>query len=137
MMFKQLRTTFGKLMMFYNIFVVCQGINALVLSITRHNIIVNSTMFCYLFNFLFMQWAVVGEAFATSSLAYLAYTMRESYKSREVTKEINRTLYRYAIAYALGVILMYDIFIVGYDFGTGVYKHALLPNSHCSFLVQS
>ena len=137
MMFKQLRTTFGKLMMFYNIFVVCQGTNALVLSITRHNITVNSTMLCYLFNLLFMQWAVVGEAFATSCLAYLAYVMRYSYKSREVTKELNKTLYRYAITYVLGVILMYDIFIVGYDFGTGTYKHALQPNGHCSFFVQS
>ena len=87
---------------------------------------------CYLFYFLFIQLVVVADTFATTSLAYFAYLMHSTYKSREVTKEIN---YKNAIMYVLGVLLLFNIFIVGYDFSTGTYKRALLPNGHCSFFV--
>ena len=137
MMFKQLRSTFGKLMMFYNIAVTYQCATVISLSITSHNITVHSTMVCYLFNSMFMQAGVVNEAFATCMLAYLAYVMRHSYKSRQLTKQLNKKLYKYSIIYALGQLLVFDIFVLSYDFGTGTYEHALLPNGHCSFLVQS
>ena len=39
--------------------------------------------------------------------------------------------------YVLGLLLLFDIFVVGYDFGTGTYQHTLLLNGHCSFFVQS
>ena len=137
MMFKQLRSTFGKLMMIYNIGVICQCAAVFSLNITSHNIKIHSTMVCYLFNSTFMQTAVVSEAFATCMLAYLAYVMRHSYKSRQLTKQLNKKLYKYSIIYALGQLLVFDIFVLSYDFGTGTYEHALLPNGHCSFLVQS
>ena len=38
MMFKKLRSTFGKLLMLYNIAKVCQSFAGFVLSITHHNI---------------------------------------------------------------------------------------------------
>ena len=94
-------------------------------------------MLCYLFNFLFMQSVVVGETLATNFLAYLAYIMYYSHRCREVTKKINKQLYKKAIRYVLGLLLLFDIFVVGYDFGTGTYKHTLLPNGHCSFFVQT
>ena len=137
MMFKELRNTFGKLMMFSNIAQFCQCIVVIVLSILHSNIQVHTTMPCYLFNFLFMQFGVLDEAFATTFLAYLAYIMYYSYRGREVTKEINKKLYKYAVRYVLGLLLLFDIFVVGYDFGTGTYQHTLLPNGHCSFIVQS
>ena len=137
MMFKQLRSTFGKLMMFYNIGVTCQCANVISLSITSHNITVHSTMVCYLFNSMFMQIAVVNEAFGTCMLAYLAYIMRHSYKSRQLTKQLNKTLYKYSIIFVLGQLLVFNIFVLSYDFGTGTYEHALLPNGHCSFFVRS
>ena len=78
-----------------------------------------------------MESTVIGETFSTTMLAYLAYIMYYSYRGREVTKEINKKLYKYAIRYVLGASILFGIFVVGYDFGTGTYKHTLLPNGHC------
>ena len=78
----------------------------------------------------------VGETFATCILAYLAYLMRESSKIREVKKEKKRQFYKHSTRYVLGLLLLFDIFIVSYDFGTGTYKHTLLLDGHCSYFVQ-
>ena len=137
MIFKELCNTFGKLMMLYYLAKIGQCFNVLTLSVTHHNIALHLMMPCYLFNFLFMQSVVVGETFATTFLAYLAYSMYYSYRCREVTKEMNKKLYKRAVTYVLGLLLLFDIFVIGYDFGTGTYKHTLLPNGHCSFFVQT
>ena len=135
--FKEIRGTFGKLLMFSSIAVFCICLNVTVLSITSHYIAVNSTLTCYLIYFLFMQFLVVSEAFDTSSLAYLAVLVRYSYNSIEMTKQINEGLYKYAITYALVLSLIFGFFVVTYDLGTGTYRLTLLPNGHCSFLAQS
>ena len=137
MIFKEIRGTFGKLLMFSSIALVCNCVNATALSVTHYNVVVNSMLFCYLSNFLFMQLSVVSETFATASLAYLALLMRYSYKSIEMSKQINKRLYKYGITCVIGVALLFGFVVVTYDFGTGTYKHTLLPNGHCSYLAQS
>ena len=131
--FKEIRGTFGKLLMFSSIALVCGCINIITLSITHFNITINSTFPCYLFNFLFMQLLIIREAFATSYLAYLALLMRYTYKSIEMSKTINKRLYKFGVMYALGSSLVFGFFVVMYDLGTGTYRHTLLPNGHCSF----
>ena len=137
MIFKELRNTFGKLMLIYSTVLVLQCIDVLALNITHHSIAVHSTMVCYLLNVSFMLLTVFSEVCATSFVAYLAYIMRLSYQMRQRTKEIDRRFFKYSIFHILGLLLLFGIFVVGYDFGTGTYKHTLLPNGHCSFLVQS
>ena len=137
MMFKELHNTFGKLLMLYNIAKICQSFTVFALSITHHNIALHSMMPCYVLNFLYMQLVVVGETFATCAIAYLAYLMRESYRCREVKKENKKQFYKHAIAYIVGILLWFNIFVVSFDFGTGMFKNILLPNGHCSFFVQT
>ena len=131
MIFKELRNTFGKLMILYNIAKISQFLSAMTISISHYDIALHSLTPCYLFYFSLMESVVIGETFATTFLAYLAYIMYYSYRGREVTKEINKKLYRYAVSYVLGASILFGIFVVGYDFGTGTYKHTLLPNGHC------
>ena len=130
-MFKELRNTFGKLMILYSIAKICQFLNAVSISISHYNIAFHSLMPCYLFYFLLMESVVISETFATTFLAYLAYIMYYSYRGREVTKDVNKKLYKYATSCVLGASILFGIFVVGYDFGTGMYKHTLLPNGHC------
>ena len=92
---------------------------------------------CYAFNFLYMQSVVIGETFATCAIAYLAYLMRKCCKSREVKKENEKQFYKHSTKYVLGLLLLFNIFIVSYDFGTGTYKYTLLPNGHCSYFVRT
>ena len=54
-----------------------------------------------------------------------------------MTKEINKQFYKHSVMCVLGQLLLFGIFVVGYDFGTGIYKNTLLPNGHCRFTVQS
>ena len=119
--------------MFSSIALVCTCISIITISITHFNITINSIFPCYFFNFLFMQSFVILETFATSYLAYLALLMRYSYKSIEMSKQINKRLYKYGVMYALGSSLVFGFFVVMYDLGTGTYQHTLLVNGHCSF----
>ena len=123
MIFKEIRGTFGKLLMFSSIASVCNCVNLIVLSVTLYNVTVNSTLACYLLHFLFMQLAVVNDTFGTSSLAYLALFMHCSYKSIEMSKQINKRLYEHGVAFTLSISLLFGFFVVTYDFGTGTYRH--------------
>ena len=136
LMFKQLRSTFGKLLIIYNIAIASVCIDSIVISITHYNIAVDSIIPCYLLWFLHMESIMVWEGSATCIIAYLAYIMRHSYKCREVTKELNKKFYKHSIVYVLGSLLLFTIFIVSYDFGTGAFKLVILPNGHCNFFVQ-
>ena len=137
LIFKEMRSTFGKLMMFYNIGIAWENASFLALSITHFNIAVHSTLPCYLLFFMIIQSAVVTEGFGTCIIAYLAYVMRQSYRSIPVTKQHKKQLYKYSIRYVLGLLFLFNIFVVSYDFGTGAYKYTLLPNGHCSFINQT
>ena len=47
---------------------------------------------------------------------------------------MNKKFYKYSIVYVVGSLLLFNIFIVSYDIGTGTYEHVILPNGHCSFI---
>ena len=132
-MFKELRNTFGKLVILYNITIIIQIVSVQVLSITRYFVVVDSMSFCYLSYFTFMQSHMLNEGSATCMIAYLAYIAHHSYKCREMTKQLNKRLYKYSMVYILGLLLLFNIFILSYDIGTGAFKHVILPNGHCDF----
>ena len=134
LIFKELRTTFGKLLALHSIGIVSANANIFGLTITHYNIAVYSTMPCYLFFFLLMQSQIMFEGFATCIIAYLAYIMRHSYKGRQLTEELDKKLYKYSIVYVLSLLFLFNIFILSYDFGTGAYKHVILSNGHCDFV---
>ena len=133
LIFKELRSIFGKLIIFYNIASIGFSIASNTLIMMSYKTPVYSITFCYLIAFSTMQLQVVGEGFATCISAYIAYIMYQSCHYREVTKAFNKKFYKCSIIYVLGLLLLFDIFIVGYDFGTGTYKHVTLPNGHCTY----
>ena len=128
--FKELRTNFGKLMIFYNVIIVLR--NVVSISLYLRNTFY-PTLPCYPFIFSFIQSEIATESFSTCILGYLAYIMHHSLKSRQVTKQLNKQLYKHCLKYVLGSLLLFDIFIISYDFGTGASKNTLLPNGRCSF----
>jgi len=136
MCFKELCNTFGKLMIFYNLAFPLRSVSITALSIMHLKVTVNSWKPCYLIFFTFVQSIIVTDGFATCILAYLAYVMYQSYKCIQMTKETNDRFYKYSLVYVLGLLFLFDIYLVGYDFGTGAFKYALLPNGHCSYVNQ-
>ena len=129
LIFKELHNTFGKLMFFYNIALISECVQIAAI-ITHYKLPVHC---CYFLAFILMQSVTALEAFTTCISAYLAYIMQQCYKRREFTKALDKKFYKYSIIYVLGLLLLFDIFIVGYDFGTGTYKHVISPNGHCTY----
>lgn len=131
--FKEPQSTFGKMMMLYNIGLAFQCANLVAISIKNFYVEVHSVIPCYLFFFLFVQLEIMAEGCATCMLAYLTYIMHQNCKSMKLTKEFNKKLYKYFIRYIFGLLLLCDIFIVGTD----AYKLIISQNGDCYFVDQS
>ena len=132
-LFKELQNTSGKLMIIYNLASSFASFNVFILLIMHYSIAVHSITPCYLIYFVFMQSLIVTEGTATCITAYFAYVMRQSYKCIEVTKVHNKQFYENCVRYIFGSLLLFDILIFSYDFGTATFQHVILPNGHCSY----
>ena len=133
LLFKELRTIFGKLMIIYNIAIAFRALDTFILLMTHYSFAVHSVTPCYLIYFVFMQLLMVSEGSATCITAYLAYIMRQSYKYREVTTKQNKKLYINYTKYICGSLLLCDILIISYDFGTATFQNIILPNGYCNY----
>ena len=133
LLFKELRNAFGKLMIIHSIAASLATFFVFIILIMHESIAVHSITPCYLTYFAFMQSSMISEGSATCIIAYLAYVMRQSCKSIEVKKVQNKQFYENSMKYIFGSLLLCDILIFSYDFGTATFQHVVLPNGHCSF----
>ena len=135
LLFKEMRNTFGKLVTIQNLASSFSSF-ILIFIITHYSTAVYSITPCYLIHFVFMQSSMVSEGSATCITAYFAYVMSQCCKFIEVTKAHNKQFYKNSIKYIFGSLLLFDILIFSYDFGTATFQHIVLPNGHCSFYQQ-
>ena len=135
--YKELHTTFGKLMMLFNIARTFHIVSLIAILITSFMITVNLTMVCYVLWFSTMQGSIITDASITCCIAFLAYIMHSSYKSIEVRKDTEKRLLKYSMVYIIVLPFLCAILIITYDVGTGTYQHAILPNGHCSYIPES
>ena len=134
LLFKELCTLFGKLLMFYSFGVMSMTISVIILVIMHHLIIVNSQMICHTTMIIFIIAAAKYEVFATNILAHLAYTMYRCYKLKpEMSTATKQFLFRCYISYAFITLVLLFFLIITYDWSTGNGKYMLLPNGHCAF----
>ena len=136
LLFKELRTVFGKLTIIYNMATALRMLNTGIIIIAHNSIAVYAITPCYLLYFACMQLVMISEASATCITAYLAYVMRKSYKSREVKNVHNKQFYKNSLNYIFSSLLLLNILIFSYDFGTGAFQNVILTNGHCSSLIQ-
>ena len=138
LLFKELRNAFGKLMIIYSLASSFLPFLILIILITHYSIAVYSITPCYLIYFVFMQSVMVSEGSATTCItAYFAYVMRQSCKHIEVKKVHNKQFYKNSVRYIFGSLLLFDILIFSYDFGTATFQHIVLPNGHCSLYTET
>ena len=62
--------------------------------------------------------------------------MHQSYKRRQIKQEHNKQFYKNSLRYSFGSLLLCDIIIFSYDFGTATFQHVILPNGHCNYFGQ-
>ena len=131
---KELQNLFGKLLILYNLALCLMLVGLVTLSITHFQIKPNSQKFCRLVFFFFMQGDMSSEGLATCILAYLAYITYLGYNLRRLDSDDSKWFYRHCRLYTIGILALFDFFILSYDLATGNGKHTILPNGHCTFI---
>ena len=137
LLFKEFRTMFGILIIFYNLCIVFGFIGFIPLLLMHDWIIVNSQKICYTLIILFMISSTGVELFATTILTHLAYCMYRCYHLKsEISDKNKQFIFRCYIAYVLITLILLLFLITAYDWRTGNGKYTLLPNGHCNFIDQ-
>ena len=137
LLFKELHTIFGKLLMFYSFGVMSMAASVTAL-VTMHLLItVNSQMICHTTMIIFIMASVAHEVFAANILTHLAYTMYRCYKLKSgITTKRKQFLFRCYTSYAFVTLVLLFFLVITYDWSTANGKYTLLPNGHCAFVDQ-
>jgi len=133
MLFKEIRTPFGKLLMFHSFALIFQCINGIMLVSVHIIVAPHSQVVCQIMMFIYMQGTMTHEAFATCILAFLDYVMYSSHKVKEVSKKLSKKLLKRCLIYVFSSLGFLCVIILSYDFITGNQKHLLLSDGHCAF----
>ena len=135
LLFKRLRSLFGKLLMFYNLSVVCICGAVFVLALMHYWVAVNSQRICYTVTIAFMLGHTGSASFGTSILSYLAYIMYRCYHLKsKMSKKTSGFLFRCYTAYASTALILILFVVIAYDWRTGNDKHTILKTGHCFFI---
>ena len=138
LLFKELRTLFGILLIFYSSLVVSQSIAVIALLLTHDLITVNSQMICLTIMMTYATANVGTEVFATDMMTHLAYIMYRCHKLKsEINTKQSYFLFKWYAIYAFGTLLLFACLTISYDLITGSGKYLLLPNGRCSFFPSS
>ena len=131
---KELRTLFGKLLIFYNLSVLSLCGSGVALSI-MHRHMVKSQMICHTTLVIGLLAYVWVEASATNILTHLAYVMYHCYNlNEEISDKRSKFLFLCYSAYAFITLVLFFILVIVYDWRTGNAKYTMLPNGHCNFI---
>ena len=135
LLFKELRSLFGKLLIFYSLGVMSTSTSVIALLLMNHLIMVNSQTICHTALIVFIMAAATYEVFATNILTHLAYTMYRCHKLKSgMSDKRSQFLFRCYLAYALITLVLLFFFVIPYDWRTGNGRYTLLPNGHCAFV---
>jgi len=127
-LFKELRTAVGKLLMLYNISIICYSVTMIPLLIAQYHVAFNSLAFCYSCTIIVLVSGASVETFGTCILHQTAYVMYCSDKLRSLEPEDFKRHFKRYLLFHLGMMMFLLISVVCYDFVTGSYKDVILPN---------
>ena len=137
LLFKELRTLFGKLLIYYNLCIVSTSISIILLMLMHYWIRVNSQIICHT-AMIFITMSFTGaELFATTILTHLAYLMYRCYWLKsEISSKNNRFLFRCYVAYAQITLVLLFFLTIAYDWRTDNGRNALSSNGRCNLIDQ-
>ena len=135
LLFKELRTLFGKLIIFYSLSIVSMYADVFALLLMHHWINVKSEIICYTAMMIFIITYTSIELFSTNMLTHVAYIMYRCYNLKaEISKRRSQFLFRCYLAYALITLVLLFFVTIAYDWRTGNGRYTILPNGHCHFI---
>ena len=132
MLIKELRTSFGVLLMFYNGGIVFQCVTTYLLTLSTFVVPTNSQPICYSILFAVMQGTMIIEELGVFILAHVAVVMYYSHNLR--TDIPVKKLFKCYITYVLAMHALFSSFIFGYDAATGEYSYVIWGNGYYNTL---
>ena len=135
LLFKKFHTLFGKLLIFYNLSLICTNGGIAAITLTHHYITVDSQIICYAIMLTCRLTFTSSEIFATDLLSFLAYLMYRCYHLKsEISKKTSQFLLRCYTAYAVFSLTLLFFVTIAYDWKTGNGKYTILANGHCNHI---
>ena len=123
-MYLDMRTSFGLLMVLYNGAIIFQCLSAIALLFTNLYLRTDSQLTCYAIHFVFMQGLMVPEAFATIILAHISYIM---YYSNKLLAELPvMKMFKHYTIFVASILGLFSFFIIMYDMATGNSRNAII-----------
>ena len=130
LLFPELQTVFGILLMSYNAVDVALETLALLSIITNYAVAVGSQLVCQALINMIMLLIMAMESYATCILFHTVYTM---YLSSTLRSEMPKNLLLCYNCFVFGLFVIYAVIIIGYDLYSGNGKETILPDGYCLF----
>ena len=136
LIFKELHTLFGYLLMLYNVSYVCFCITTVTNLVFEFLVAVNSHGTCYIMGIALALLLFSIEVIGTCMLHNFAYIMYCSEKLYSIQLEDKKRWAKYYIIYYLTNIMIVLLVIVGYDMANDNISGVILPNGHCIYIAK-
>ena len=132
LMFKELRTLFGKLLMLYNIAAVFLFFAFVGTLMKLVEVAFNSLPLCYIIVNGGPLSVVPLEALGTCLLHHIVVVLRRCYNLRPaMSEQTSQRHLRYYMAYTMATFFLVLLLIISYDVATGNYNNTILPDGRC------
>lgn len=128
LLFRELQTLFGILLMSYNATFFFVQVVALLSYIMILAIVVGSQLVCQAMINLFMLLTMAVEAYATCILFHITYIM---YCSLKLKSDMPKKLLFFYNCFVFGLVVVFAVIIIGYDLYSGNGKQTILPSGYC------
>jgi len=138
LLFRELRNTFGKLVIHYSLSVVMQCAVIVIMLIMHHAIAVNSWVICQIITTTYMAVSTSVDSFATCVVTHLAYVLYRSYnRASEISMGRAKHLLGKYIACTVVQMAFLLAVIISYDLLSGTGRYTLQSDGHCIFFNES
>ena len=117
LLFKELRTSLGKLLMLYSFFLAGQSISFFMITTLMYKFLIRLHYICYIIKMVFIATDIGYDATATCVLAHCAYHLWQSYKMIPANPSMEKVLSRRYFGYIFGTVVTSMCVILAYDFG--------------------
>ena len=135
LLFAELRTVFGKLLIGQNISLFLLQIFAIIAIMAHYLIALGSQAMCQAILNSIMLLSVTFECYSTCILFHITMVMYYSYKCRSKS-DLPENLSLFYNCFVFGLFSILVIAIIGYDLYSGNGKQAISANGHCALYHQ-
>ena len=118
LLYKELRSPMGKLLVLYSIFMAIVSVDFFLILTFIYKFPISLDHVCHTFRLIFIAAYIGYEATATCILAHSAYHMRQSYKMIPTNPREDKIVWRRYLCYIIGTIAIAMLIILTYDVGT-------------------